>query len=63
MPIEVEQRIQIVNFERDLSCLKYETDHGAPNFHASVNDYRADLLIKVIDSNNKLQDAFHAIKC
>jgi len=55
MSVEVDQRIQVVNFERDLSCLKYETDHGAPNFHASANDYRADLLIKVIDSNDELQ--------
>jgi len=55
MSVEVDQRIQIVNFERDLSCLKYETNHGAPNFHASANDYRADLLIKVIDSNDELQ--------
>jgi len=55
MSIETDQRIQVVTFERDLSCLKYETDHGAPNFHACFHDYRADLLIKVIDSNDELQ--------
>ena len=42
-------------FERDLSCVEYKKDHGAPNFHAKTADFNCDLLIKVSNLDGKLQ--------
>ena len=49
-----EPRTKTVNFERDLVCVEYKTNHGAPIFHATTRDYKSDLLIKVINLNDDL---------
>ena len=44
---------QTITFDRDLTCLEYKTDHGAPNFHAATRDLNSDLIIKVFDTNEQ----------
>ena len=46
---------QTLIFHRNLTCLEYKTNHGAPIYHAETRDLNSDLLIKVFDRNGKLQ--------
>ena len=55
MTEEVDKKSRVVTLQTDLDCLLYNVDHGAPNFHAFSNDYKADLVIRVVDLNDKLQ--------
>jgi len=44
---------EIVVFERDLSCIQYKPDHGAPNFLVTPLTHQFDLLVKVYDNKDR----------